>query len=1303
VKFLNKSVAELQINSEKGGAGLRALRFSAEDFKKVGNDVNKLLPEIIQRFAEMPAGPEKTKVALNLLGKAGTNLIPTLNDLGKNGGELIKKFEEMGLVVGPRFIENAIKFDNATDDMNGRIQGLKLAIGGELMPVVTEMIKRFSDWIARNKELIVIKVKEFVEALGVTVENLGRLMGALSTATTGASESTSAFGRIVVIFNRGLQGTVNLVGMMVNSYLSYMKTVRSIAGAMPDWLVGDNTANLAEQDKAIKDVEATLKSLEQTFNDVKKTTDDYEFSINNQNKTLDLAKKMLEDMAAAAFGTGNAFKESGADMDAFTSGTKQLTEAEKELKKAKEEQARIDEQALEQVQSLTKSWTEAADTFGMTSGEVRNYTLRTIEANAASLGLSAEGLAAVKKALEEAAIAASNINFKEGVQSAMEEIDAFGAHISESLEGGVDSGKEAFDSLSDFIGDVTANISDTIANMLTAAFTGGFDDVMRSWKDMLKNMLNIFFQFVAAIITNPIRISLEGALSGGAGTGNILGDIGKTVTGLFGDLGKSFGALGSLFGIGGGIGSIGEAISGASALASSLEIGGTALSTGFGATLSAAIPAIGAIISAAMIAIPLIIDAFKKTPRLDIDFDTVKDEMGKRAAFVSEIMDEDFFKDVIAQISVKRKAGLGVGGDDAIKDIIFDALKSTIDAVQAIINKLPSDLAAFLNEALVNTQIDTSTIVGGERLLEFDAKGKKLKEKFEAFINGELQAKFLMSISDFFEGAYEALGVLPGKAQEMLDQQMEDFKNAGSREARAEIGKEALAQFNAFVDAFNFAAGRFGDSAGEAISQIKALAVDLGFEGIPTFKEMSAAVKELLANAEINPETIEKFKALRQAIAELGLSLSSTAISLVQFIDTLNTKIVSLGGSAIDTSVALQETIDSLVALINSGGLSFAELQQAFQQLGSALDLQFAKELERAQAAAAKQQAAIQKQVNAKQEQLRLVTEKTNAEIDGLKAALDFAERFRDLAESIKQDLRNLFTGPNSALTGIEKLNFLQGEVAAAAQRLARATTQEGKLEAIGGLRDLQNELIDLGTSAFGTSSPEFQALFRETADRLQALVDKANAEGLKTDSLQDKITRLQDKLETQTEKLNASIRAAQDKLADLGAQEVKLSGAAAEKLRQTYEWLRDQAAKALEEANKALKELGVDTSVLEPQLAVASEQLTVMREGVEVSKEIRDLLSNLSGFEGGSGGFQDFGSGTLAVMHGREAVIRPEDLGSLRGGLGELKFSADIQLSGDASDSSKRFVAKEIVRSFEESLRSGTGREIVKEIVRGR
>lgn len=83
--------------------------------------------------------------------------------------------------------------------------------------------------------------------------------------------------------------------------------------------------------------------------------------------------------------------------------------------------------------------------------------------------------------------------------------------------------------------------------------------------------------------------------------------------------------------------------------------------------------------------------------------------------------------------------------------------------------------------------------IKGDRLLEFD-ETKKIAEKFQQFIEGDLQARFIFSIREFFVGAFESLGVLGDSAQSFVDQQFEEFQNLSGREAEVvsldEVRKE---------------------------------------------------------------------------------------------------------------------------------------------------------------------------------------------------------------------------------------------------------------------------------------------------------------------------------------------------------------------------------------------------------------------------------------------------------------------------------------------------------------------------------
>ena len=75
------------------------------------------------------------------------------------------------------------------------------------------------------------------------------------------------------------------------------------------------------------------------------------------------------------------------------------------------------------------------------------------------------------------------------------------------------------DALGVFAADIAANINDAFSDLLFNAIKGDIDSFGDLWEDTLDTMLQAFTQFASTVISNPIRIILEGALSGNFGGG----------------------------------------------------------------------------------------------------------------------------------------------------------------------------------------------------------------------------------------------------------------------------------------------------------------------------------------------------------------------------------------------------------------------------------------------------------------------------------------------------------------------------------------------------------------------------------------------------------------------------------------------------------------------------------------------------------------------------------------------------------------------------------------------------------------
>lgn len=156
---------------------------------------------------------EKARLATELFGKSGTELMPLLNGEAGSIEEMKQQAHDLGLVLSDELIDNGVNLTDSLDQTKRAFQSIAVNLGGSFMPIVEQI----SDYIQE----FVPTLQDMIAGLSPTLTNLfeGMLPSLMMIITSVFPQLVDLVNVLIPIFNDIISATLPVIVQLISMFL----------------------------------------------------------------------------------------------------------------------------------------------------------------------------------------------------------------------------------------------------------------------------------------------------------------------------------------------------------------------------------------------------------------------------------------------------------------------------------------------------------------------------------------------------------------------------------------------------------------------------------------------------------------------------------------------------------------------------------------------------------------------------------------------------------------------------------------------------------------------------------------------------------------------------------------------------------------------------------------------------------------------------------------------------------------------------------------------------------------------------
>jgi soluble cytochrome b562 len=141
------------------------LGLSVTDANGALKDQETMMNEVMIALADMPNGTEKARLATELFGRSGAELMPMLNQGSEAMLELTQRSHDLGLIMSDEAVNAGVVLGDTMDDVKQSLGMVATQLGVQLMPLVQQVL----NWVIKNMPTIKKTVSDVMTTVGTLI------------------------------------------------------------------------------------------------------------------------------------------------------------------------------------------------------------------------------------------------------------------------------------------------------------------------------------------------------------------------------------------------------------------------------------------------------------------------------------------------------------------------------------------------------------------------------------------------------------------------------------------------------------------------------------------------------------------------------------------------------------------------------------------------------------------------------------------------------------------------------------------------------------------------------------------------------------------------------------------------------------------------------------------------------------------------------------------------------------------------------------------------------------------------------